>query len=95
MTYHINYMKLTAILNGEKIETDCSKADTLLDTLLNQGYDAPYSCLIGYCYACKCKLVSGDVFIEDDSILTKKEKSEGFILACQSYPNTDVSVDFD
>ena len=88
-------MTINAILNNENVNIEASKADTILDNLLNQGYDAPYSCLIGYCSVCKCKLISGDIFIEDDSVLTKKEKSEGFILACQSYPNGDVTIDFD
>ncbi len=70
------------------------KGETILDSLVRRGVDAPYSCQIGYCTTCKCRLLSGSV--DDDSdMLSLGEKSEGFILSCKSIPLSDIDIDFD
>ena len=69
--------------------------DTILDTLIKNNLDVPFSCQVGHCSVCKCKLLSGKVSIDDDSILTKGEKENGFILACQSYADSDVYISYD
>jgi len=62
----------------------------LLDVLLAQGLDAPYSCRQGDCSACACKLVEGEVTMLNNNVLEQEDLSEGWILACQSLPLTDV-----
>lgn len=62
----------------------------LLDVLLAKGLDAPYSCRQGDCSACACKLVAGEVTMLNNNVLEKEDLDEGWILACQSLPLTDV-----
>ena len=62
----------------------------LLDVLLAKGLDAPYSCRQGDCSACACKLVEGEVTMLNNNVLEKEDLDEGWILACQSLPLTDV-----
>lgn len=79
-------------IDGYHRKTPIQADKTLLDTLLDSGINVPFSCKAGHCSFCVCKLESGQVDIKDDSILTKKEKEEGFILACQSKALTDEIV---
>jgi ring-1,2-phenylacetyl-CoA epoxidase subunit PaaE len=69
---------------------------TLLDSILDSGIDVPWSCGVGVCSSCKCKLESGDVNEGIDYVLTEGEKSLGFILSCTSYPKSDnIHLNFD
>ena len=77
-------------LDGETSELAWPQQSKLLDVLLAKGLDAPYSCRQGDCSACACKLVEGDVTMLHNNVLEKEDLDEGWILACQSLPVTDV-----
>lgn len=66
----------------------------ILDTALSQGIDFPHNCRVGGCGACKCKLIEGEVRQLTDAsyVLSQDELDEGYVLACQSLPRSDVSV---
>jgi ferredoxin len=61
-----------------------SSDESLLDGLLRTGHHVEYQCRNGYCGACRCKLVSGDVsyptlplaFIPAGEVLTCCGKAE-------------------
>jgi 3-ketosteroid 9alpha-monooxygenase subunit B len=61
----------------------------LLDFLLEQGLDAPFSCRQGACSACACILDEGEVKMLTNEILDQADLDEGYRLACQSLPITD------
>jgi len=88
-------MTIKVIIDGEFHQVSNKPGETILDTLILNKVKVPYSCQLGYCSVCKCKLESGQIDIDDDSILTKGEKNEGYILSCQSFPKSDVSITFD
>ena len=88
-------MIIKVLIDDEIHQVEQKPGETILDTLIKNDVDVPYSCRLGYCSVCKCKLESGEIDIDDDSILTKKEKNEGFILACQSYAKSDVYISYD
>lgn len=68
----------------------------LLDLLLEQGVDAPYSCRQGQCSACACRLREGEIDMLHNEVLEEGDFAEGYILACQSVPISDsVSVTYD
>lgn len=71
--------------------------ETLLQAALRQGIDFPHSCRVGGCANCKCKLVSGKVkeLTQTAYILSDEELDQGYILACQSVPQTDVTIEVD
>jgi ferredoxin-NADP reductase len=66
---------------------------TILQAGLDAGVDLPYSCTMGGCGACKVKLSSGSVVASEPNCLTDREQEAGFVLACCSYADTDLTID--
>ena len=68
----------------------------LLDVLLAEGINAPYSCREGACSACACILEEGEVTLEHNEVLEDADLAEGIILGCQALPVTDrLRINFD
>lgn len=84
-----------ALINGDRV--DVRPGETLLHAALRQGIDFPHSCRVGGCASCKCKLVAGQVkeLTETGYILSDEELDAGYILACQSIPKGEVSIEVD
>jgi 3-ketosteroid 9alpha-monooxygenase subunit B len=80
---------LVVELDGDTHELDWPESQKLLDFLLDQGLDAPYSCREGACSACGLKLVEGEVVMDNNSVLEQEDLDEGWRLACQSRPVSD------
>lgn len=59
---------------------------TLLEAGLAAGVAMPFSCAMGGCAACKCKLTEGEVVMDEPNCLTERERDEGFVLACSTRP---------
>ncbi len=74
-----------------------TEKETILKSALKQGVNFPYSCKVGGCAACKCQLVSGKVKQLTDAgyILSAEDLQNNYILACQSIPKTDVTLNVD
>ncbi len=77
------------ILNGEEHSFNVPSGKSILETGLSLDIDMPYSCQSGLCTACRGKLVSGEVAMDEDDGLSASEKSEGFVLCCVGHPTTD------
>lgn len=76
--------------SGETYRIDASKS--ILDTLLDCGFDVPYTCMAGVCGACRTAVVSGDCEHRDD-FLTAQEKHDGrSIMLCVSRAATPTLV---
>ncbi len=86
-------MKLKFKIDNELHEIEANASQTILENL--QEFDIPYSCLNGHCSSCQCKKISGDVEMVKNLVLTPREIENGFILTCQSYPKSDLEIDFD
>ncbi len=86
---------VTAVINDRSITVN--PKETLLQAALRQGIDFPYSCRVGGCATCKCKLVDGKVkeLTQTGYILSDDELDQGYILACQSVPTTDLKIQVD
>ncbi|HJW29388.1 MAG TPA: 2Fe-2S iron-sulfur cluster binding domain-containing protein, partial [Saprospiraceae bacterium] len=76
-------------LRGETIEAHVTD-QTILDTLLDMGYDAPYSCHSGACATCMAKVLQGKVEMDACYALNDTEVANGYVLSCQSHPLTDI-----
>jgi ring-1,2-phenylacetyl-CoA epoxidase subunit PaaE len=66
---------------------------TILQAGLDAGLDLPYSCTMGGCGACKVKKTSGSVVASEPNCLTDRERDEGYVLACCSYADTNLTID--
>ena len=83
-------------LDGQTYTVSWPRTAKLLDVLLDEGIEAPYSCREGHCGACATTLVSGEVEMETNDVLEHDDLAEGLILACQSRPKSDsVEVTYD
>jgi 3-ketosteroid 9alpha-monooxygenase subunit B len=77
-------------LDGETHQLEWPESSKLLDLLLEKGIKAPYSCREGACSACSVMLVEGEVRMDNNSVLEQEDLDEGWRLACQSHPVSDV-----
>lgn len=76
-------------IDGEETYFESPKNQTLLNAILAQGIDAPYSCLNGVCSSCIGKIVEGEAKMAKNETLVEKEIAEGLVLTCQAYAVTD------
>ncbi len=89
--------RVTLIRDGLRREITFTKDQpSILDAASAAGMEVPYSCTSGVCGTCRAKLVEGEVRMERNFALDKKEVAAGFILTCQSHPTTErVVISFD
>lgn len=66
---------------------------TLLEAGLAAGARLPFSCAMGGCGACKVKLVSGTVQLDEPTCLSPREREAGYVLACSSRPTSAVAIE--
>lgn len=86
-------VKLDGILFDFELEYE---GESVLDAALKQGADLPYACKGGVCTTCKAKLIEGKVSMDVNWGLEPEEVEKGYILTCQSHPQTEkIVVDFD
>jgi len=68
---------------------------TVLDAALAEGIQLPYSCKGGRCASCAAVCTSGKVHMSVNEVLTDRDLSEGWILTCSSYVDSDdVQIEF-
>lgn len=83
-------------MDGQHHEFAWPAGTKLLDMLLGNGFDAPFSCRQGQCSACACRVEAGEVRMLHNEVLEDEDLAEGYVLACQSLPVTDtVKVNYD
>ena len=86
--------QITVLIRGESQTVPCRADQTLLDALEKAGIRAPSHCRSGECGWCHSRLVSGDVYIPEDTDGRRAaDKKFGWIHPCCSYPVSDVTVD--
>jgi benzoate/toluate 1,2-dioxygenase reductase component len=73
---------------------DCRPGETVADASYRVGINIPLDCRDGACGTCKCHAEAGEYdggdYIED--ALTDEEAEQGFALACQMRPKTDLVI---
>jgi ring-1,2-phenylacetyl-CoA epoxidase subunit PaaE len=75
-------------LHGADGELEVPANKTLLEALMDAGFDPPYSCMNGVCSSCVAKLVKGNVEMDTCLALEDDEIAAGYILTCQSHALT-------
>ncbi len=84
---------VTFSLRGRPYDTIAAPGQTLLEAGLAAGVNMPFSCGMGGCGACKCKLTSGQVAADEPNCLSADEASKGFVLACVSRAASPVTLE--
>ncbi len=76
--------------SGREIRT--TPEEPILETALAAGVALDFSCRMGGCGACKLETAAGSVVMDEPNCLSHVERDAGFILACCSYPTSDLVV---
>jgi vanillate O-demethylase ferredoxin subunit len=63
--------------------------ESILDVLLANDIDAPYSCQQGICGECIVRVLAGEPDHRDD-ILTDRERADGMFTPCSSRANSPI-----
>ena len=89
--------RIVIVRDGMQREISFRKGQpSILDAASAAGLEVPYSCTSGVCGTCRAKLIEGEVRMERNFALDKKEVASGFVLTCQAHPLTDrVVLSFD
>lgn len=88
--------KVKVILNGDEYNVSVPPEKTILDVLIDEKCDAPYSCTSGACSTCIAKVTKGDVTMDACYALDDDEVASGYILVCQSRAQSEeVELTFD
>jgi len=66
--------------------------ETVLDALLRQGVDAPYSCKSGTCQSCLMRVVTGTPPEASQVGVKESLKMRGFFLPCVCRPESDLVI---
>ena len=88
---------VTVIYDDEEVEFSLSRdGDTILDAAMDNDLDVPFSCKGAVCCTCRAKVKEGSVIMDANYALSDQEVEDGYILTCQSHPNSEkVIIDFD
>jgi len=87
---------LEVTVDDEVFSLSMDKKTLVLDAVLKENINAPYSCQGGVCSSCIARITEGKAEMVKNQILTDGEVAEGFILTCQAHPLTPtLKVDYD
>ena len=89
--------RIVIVRDGLQREIPFAKGQpSILDAASAAGLEVPYSCTSGVCGTCRAKVTEGEVRMERNFALDKKEVASGFVLTCQAHPLTErVVLSFD
>jgi ring-1,2-phenylacetyl-CoA epoxidase subunit PaaE len=88
--------RLTVYLDGEAHSLEIRQNHSVLESVLEAGIDAPFSCQGGVCSTCIARIKEGSAVMAKNTILTDGEIAEGLTLTCQARPTSDtLSIDYD
>lgn len=87
---------VTVTVDDEEFTFEMDKNTIVLDAVLKENIDAPYSCQGGVCSSCIARVTEGKAEMVKNQILTDGEIKDGLILTCQAHATTPtLKVDFD
>jgi ring-1,2-phenylacetyl-CoA epoxidase subunit PaaE len=88
--------ELTVILDGRATTLTLPYDTTVLDGAQRLRPDLPFACKGGVCGTCRAKVVDGAVHMRRNFALEPAELAAGFVLTCQSLPESPaLTVDYD
>lgn len=85
-------MPFSVQVNSDK-SFNIIQGQTIWAAAANSGITIPYSCRIGRCSSCKCKVISGESeALQPEIGLNAEEKAGGWILSCVRSACTDLDL---
>ncbi|SNY95049.1 ferredoxin--NADP reductase [Flagellimonas pacifica] len=88
--------KVEVTVDDETFSFSMDKKTLVLDAVLKEDIEAPYSCQGGVCSSCIARITEGKAEMVKNQILTDGEVAEGLVLTCQAHPLTPtLKVDYD
>jgi ring-1,2-phenylacetyl-CoA epoxidase subunit PaaE len=88
--------QITVMVDDEETTFVMDQKTRILDAVLDQDLDAPYSCQGGICSSCIARITEGKAEMAKNQILTDDEVEEGLTLTCQAHPTTPtIRIDYD
>lgn len=76
-------------LRGEVHVLSVGPGETIFAAVHREGLMPPFSCVAGYCGACRATVEEGGVEMEINRALSPRQLARGLILTCQSTPGPD------
>lgn len=88
---------VSVIMDGHRKSFNMMEGDgNIVDAAAQHGIELPYSCKGGVCATCRTHVRDGKVSMATNYGLEPWEVDDGFILACQSVPQSDeLTLDYD
>lgn len=83
---------LPASVMGRIIRVRQKQVETILETAEANGIAIPQQCTLGNCRACKVRIHSGMVLMDEPNGLSIEDARNGYVLACLAYPCESVVV---
>ncbi|OAO00780.1 hypothetical protein A8B75_17930 [Sphingomonadales bacterium EhC05] len=87
----------TVTVQPSGLELTVEPGETILEQALIKNIPYPHECTVGTCGSCRTKLLSGkvDAITPFGYTLSKEELEAGYILACQSLPKSELTIEID
>nr|WP_298994257.1 FAD-binding oxidoreductase [uncultured Polaribacter sp.] len=83
------------ILNNDK-KFKCDSNTTIFEAAKKSHFFLEHSCLTARCRSCVVKVLSGKTEnIQEELVLTDKERNNNFVLSCNAKPLTDLKLDIE
>ncbi|MCZ2811635.1 phenylacetate-CoA oxygenase/reductase subunit PaaK [Modestobacter sp. VKM Ac-2979] len=87
---------VTIVLDGRTTTLTLPRGVPVLDSAQQVRGDLPFACKGGVCGTCRARVTDGEVEMRRNYALDPGEVDAGYVLTCQSLPQTDeVTVDYD
>ena len=88
--------QVEVLVDDETFSFAMDQKSLVLDAVLKEKIDAPYSCQGGVCSSCIARITEGKAEMVKNQILTDGEVADGLILTCQAHPTTPtLKIDYD
>jgi ferredoxin-NADP reductase/sterol desaturase/sphingolipid hydroxylase (fatty acid hydroxylase superfamily) len=81
--------QVSAKVFGKMHQFETQEGKTILQSGLDQNIPLPFSCQSGLCGMCKMKCTEGKVKMQTNQVLSEQDLKAGYILTCQSLPQTE------
>lgn len=83
-----------ALASGLAVELNVAENQTVLQAALSEGVKIPHACGVGQCGCCMMLVTQGEseLALEETPGLLPGEKAQGYTLACQCRPKSELSL---